>query len=132
MVFWSLHCWKRLLLLLSIIDLGATNDWISILPEDILVPIVSLLTLREAAQTSILSRPWRFLWTKAVVKMVNLDFYCKDLTGKDKREHYQDSHISLENKRLNFAVWVNHILNIHDGLKINSCRVAYDLGQSYT
>lgn len=38
------------------------NDRISLLPDSILITIISLLPLAEAAKTSIISNRWRYLW----------------------------------------------------------------------
>ncbi|ESR34738.1 hypothetical protein CICLE_v10007166mg, partial [Citrus x clementina] len=41
----------------------APEDGISKLPDDILICILSRLTIKEAAKTSILASRWRYLWT---------------------------------------------------------------------
>ncbi|KAF7086911.1 hypothetical protein CFC21_090157 [Triticum aestivum] len=48
-------------------------DWISILPDDILVKILSLLTVSDAAMTDSLSTRWRHLWKN--VDCLILDLY---------------------------------------------------------
>lgn len=40
-------------------------DRVSDLPDEILVSILSLLTMREAVATCILSRRWRNMWTRS-------------------------------------------------------------------
>lgn len=42
--------------------LNRVHSNIDRLPDDILITILSLLTVEEAAATSILSRRWRYLW----------------------------------------------------------------------
>ena len=46
------------------------QDRISQLPDDVLLNCLSLLDLKNAAQTSILSKRWSYLWTH----LTNLDF----------------------------------------------------------
>ncbi|KAL6135624.1 hypothetical protein ACLB2K_067851 [Fragaria x ananassa] len=41
---------------------GETSDWINELPDCILSYILSLLTIKDAAETSIVCRRWRNLW----------------------------------------------------------------------
>ncbi|XP_048500936.1 F-box/LRR-repeat protein 25 isoform X2 [Beta vulgaris subsp. vulgaris] len=48
------------------------RDRISDLPDEILIHILTLLTLKEATVTGILSKRWRNLWTSCP----NLDFEC--------------------------------------------------------
>lgn len=41
-------------------------DRISELPDGIVISIVSLLTLKEAVASSILSRRWRYVWASSI------------------------------------------------------------------
>ncbi|KAK4719222.1 hypothetical protein R3W88_017560 [Solanum pinnatisectum] len=38
-------------------------DWISQLPDSVIVQILSLLTVTDACKTTILSKRWQYLWT---------------------------------------------------------------------
>ncbi|XP_059636096.1 F-box/FBD/LRR-repeat protein At1g16930-like [Cornus florida] len=52
-----------------------TKDGITGLPDEILIAILSLLTLKEAACSSILSRRWRYLWRYTTDEMrISLNF----------------------------------------------------------
>ncbi|GAB4849561.1 hypothetical protein Ancab_004355 [Ancistrocladus abbreviatus] len=56
--------------------LQATNeqlaDRISELPDEVLISILSRLTIQEAARTSALSRRWRYLWKRMIVWTLTL------------------------------------------------------------
>ena len=52
---------------------GNGRDWINDLPDSILSSILSLLRIKEAAQTSIICRRWRNLWKTARFSNLELD-----------------------------------------------------------
>ncbi|CAL8172415.1 unnamed protein product [Prunus armeniaca] len=56
---------------LELVAAAEEEDRISKLPQEVVVRIVSLLTLKEAAATSILSRRWRYVWASTTT--LNLD-----------------------------------------------------------
>ncbi|GAB4846319.1 hypothetical protein Ancab_025325 [Ancistrocladus abbreviatus] len=47
-------------------------DRISDLPDDVLISIISHLTLQEAARTSVLSRRWKYVWKRMMVWSLTL------------------------------------------------------------
>ena len=55
-----------------------SEDCISLLPDDILVSILSCLSLKEAVLSSCLSRRWWYLWTG----ITGLDFAADDELNK--------------------------------------------------
>ncbi|KAL3507652.1 hypothetical protein ACH5RR_033034 [Cinchona calisaya] len=63
----------------------AAKDLTSVLPDEILRYIVSLLPLREAARTSILARKWKYLWRSSL----NLNFDVMNMTGEDYHEELE-------------------------------------------
>ncbi|KAL6186435.1 hypothetical protein ACLB2K_042555 [Fragaria x ananassa] len=77
-------------------------DRISELPADILVSILSLLALKEAAATSILSSRWRYLWASSV----NLIFPF----------------------RFGYIDWVNSVVQQYRGSHIKHFSVCFDPG----
>ncbi|KAM7483384.1 hypothetical protein LguiB_007967 [Lonicera macranthoides] len=92
------------------------EDRISELPEDILVMILSLLTMKETARTSILSHMWKNLWTFFTG---SLEFDgLKVLQKNDFSHRYRLS----EPERVKFVSWVNKILNAHKGAAINELK----------
>lgn len=95
------------------------EDVISELPHEILVSILSLLTLKEAVRTSVLSRSWKKLWTYTAG---SLDF--EDLKTK---HGILDNTKSLRVERFKFIGWVNRVLDSHQGSSIRELRVCFDL-----
>ncbi|KAL6508802.1 hypothetical protein OROHE_021361 [Orobanche hederae] len=96
------------------------GDWISRMPDDILISILSLLPLEDAAKTSILSSRWTNLWKHTP----SLDFdvahdalLCKIINQKALREQ----------KRCEYANWVNCILQKHKAPTLRNFRIKFDL-----
>ncbi|KAK7842777.1 putative f-box/lrr-repeat protein [Quercus suber] len=85
------------------------DDQFSKLPDEILVSIVSLMPLKEASQTSILSHRWRYLRT---FTNGSLDFDCSALLNLLGIEKYCE-------KRKG---WVNGVLRLHQGSTIDELR----------
>ncbi|XP_059438676.1 putative F-box/LRR-repeat protein At5g54820 isoform X1 [Corylus avellana] len=99
------------------------------LPEDILSSIISLISVREAATTSILSKRWRYLWTTSS----NLDLDPKNMLGLFLcLDHFKSQHTEWKQKQKGrFVRWANHILELYAGKKIDSFRVEYPLGSGH-
>ncbi|KAA8540708.1 hypothetical protein F0562_024373 [Nyssa sinensis] len=97
------------------------EDQISQLPDEILVTMLSSLTMKEAVCTSILSHRWKNLWTFTTG---SLDFDCSalvwELTVKQTRQ-------SLEDVRPKFISWVNKVLALHQGPTVDEFKIGFDL-----
>ncbi|XAR65349.1 hypothetical protein NMG60_11009443 [Bertholletia excelsa] len=80
------------------VDKG-TNDVISSLPRDIIDSILERLPIRDVARTSILSRKWRYIWSRQPNLVLE--------------KHFFEAH--LRNKPHEFMNTVNRLLLLHDG-----------------
>lgn len=76
-------------------------DEFSKLPDEIVVSIVSLMTLEEAARTSVLSRRWRHIWTFTTG---SLDFDNSFLLSLMESRTVENSYEEEKNR---FVRWVN-------------------------
>ncbi|XP_051124415.1 F-box/LRR-repeat protein At3g59190-like [Andrographis paniculata] len=82
------------------------------LPDEILVSILSRLSLKEAERTSVLSRRWRYLWT---FTSGSLEF---DAWNTKK---------GTPMSRKGFREWVNHVLELHENDQIDSFIVRFQV-----
>ncbi|XP_059657281.1 F-box/LRR-repeat protein At2g42730-like isoform X3 [Cornus florida] len=97
------------------------EDHISGLPDVVIVSILSLLTMKEAGRTSLLSKRWRYMWTH--ITGLNFDalhvIYEVLLGNKE-----------LEVERPLYLSWVNQVLKLYNGPSIDQFRVQFDLDES--
>lgn len=94
------------------------EDLFNRFPDAIIVSILSLLSLKEAARTSVLSRRWRSIWTfttRLAFDKSTLAF--DDLTGKCEEEGIC---------AVAFFDMVNKVLDTHQGLKIDEFILSFD------
>ncbi|KAL7099083.1 hypothetical protein ACP275_09G059600 [Erythranthe tilingii] len=91
----------------------------SVLPDDIMVHILSFLTLKEAAATSILSSPWRYLWTFTP----KLEFDGIESLSELELSEGKQIDILLKKKRSAYVKWVNNILGSHKNSKNSNIEV---------
>lgn len=92
------------------------------MPEEILISILSHLTLREAARTSILSRRWVKLWTF----ISRLNFDASEKLGELKYFSSRDLQC-LDWERRRYEKWVNKVLKSHRAPTIDEFRICFDL-----
>lgn len=95
-----------------------SEDGISSLPDDILVSILSRLSLKEAGLTSCLSRRWRHLWTG----ITGLDFDADEELNKIAAEPKLKS-----SERSKYINWVNRVVRNYRGLTLEAFRICFDL-----
>ncbi|XP_074319005.1 F-box/FBD/LRR-repeat protein At1g13570-like [Silene latifolia] len=93
------------------------KDRISELPDNLLHECLALLEMKNAAQTSILSRRWRYMWTH---HLTNLDFDPNSMYP----EEYATFLTHVAESRKYFA-WINQVVNIHQGPCIDKFRVEF-------
>ncbi|XP_019090275.1 PREDICTED: F-box protein At1g80960-like [Camelina sativa] len=87
-------------------------DWISTLPDDLLLMIVSRLSTEEAVRTSVVSKRWEHVW-KHMSRLV-----------LDMRKKCTDSNITLDVSN-RVATLMTKIINNHRG-HLESCVIEYD------
>lgn len=95
------------------------DDVVSQLPDDVLVSILSQLTLKEAARMSILSRRWRHVW-KSITR---LDFDAM----KTLEDICENEGRTLKRERKKYVKCVNRVLKLHNGFLLDEFRVCFDL-----
>ncbi|KAF8409352.1 hypothetical protein HHK36_005427 [Tetracentron sinense] len=82
-------------------------DWISGLPDSVLIHIISLLPMKDAVKTGTLSRRWDYLWTS----VQNLDF---------RDPNYWDEDVN------GLVDFINHTLILYNGSKIQKFQVGIE------
>ncbi|KAL9159224.1 hypothetical protein ABFS82_08G119900 [Erythranthe guttata] len=101
---------------------GEADDWISELPDEILVHILSLLSLKEAARTSVLSSRWINLWK-------HTPSLCFDAQQSLIDKLYLDVEL-LESERLKYVKWVNSVIQSHISPALKEFKIRFNLNKS--
>ncbi|XP_004292956.1 PREDICTED: F-box/LRR-repeat protein At3g58900-like [Fragaria vesca subsp. vesca] len=102
-------------------NLVVAVDRISALPNDLLVSIVSLLNLKEAAATSVLSTRWRHIWTF----VTTLDFHHDVLFRLRSFRR-----VEIESELDRYLNWVNSVVKQHRGSTIKLLRVYAEINNN--
>ncbi|KAI3454363.1 hypothetical protein Pfo_011026 [Paulownia fortunei] len=101
-------------------------DRISMLPDELLVFILSFLPLKEATATSILSCRWRYLWTfMPILDFDGTESLLKVELAKTGRQAL------LDKERWKYVRWVNHVLSLHNNSTIEELRVLFTLAKTH-
>lgn len=104
------------------------QDRISQLPHDILICILSFLTFKEAARTSVLSKRW-----KDVSKyLASLDFDGSEVLDKIVESERKAGHASIrERETRKYVKRLNKVLQSHKATVLDEFRVHFELDNSY-
>ncbi|XP_065633694.1 F-box protein At4g09920 isoform X1 [Quercus suber] len=96
-----------------------SKDQISQLPDELIVSILSFMTLKEAVRTSVLSHRWKQLWP----------FFTGSLDFDDPDTFWAiaDRKKKMKGERRKFVKRVNHVLKLHQGSNIDQFRVCFEL-----
>ncbi|KAK9282608.1 hypothetical protein L1049_010826 [Liquidambar formosana] len=99
-------------------------DLINVLTDDILLHILSFLTVKDAVKTSILSRRWRFLW--AYISNLNFDHLTFLSRGPPINFQYrrEDGDI-VQLNRFRFIRQLDKFWQLYQDPKIDSFRVSF-------
>ncbi|KAL7143169.1 hypothetical protein ABFS83_08G172800 [Erythranthe nasuta] len=100
----------------------ADADRISRLPDDILLDILSLLSLKESARTSVLSSRWINLWKHTP----SLDFDDAQ-TSIDKL--YKQPNLRKSERR-KYMKWVDSVCRSHKSPTLNEFKIRFPINQS--
>lgn len=106
------------------------EDWLSTLPESLLITILSLLPTKEAVRTSVLSKRWIKLWTY----IDNLNF---DVSLLPPQLHYKKTYLDRLRRELRYAkkqqrahlfiTIVDQFMQAYRSIKIEKLRIAFCL-----
>ncbi|GJX38848.1 F-box domain containing protein [Tanacetum coccineum] len=98
-------------------------DFISQMPDGVLVNILSRLPLKQAVTTGVLSPRWRFVWHS----LENLDFVGTKTLAKMNRKH-------LSKERAKYINQVNSVigsLRSHSSPMVKSFEISFNLDKTY-
>ncbi|XP_034229626.1 putative F-box/LRR-repeat protein At3g58880 [Prunus dulcis] len=102
-------------------------DLISGMPDEILVSILSLLPLKEAAATSALSRRWQCVWMSTMTLNFDVNFHLHR-----NRLRFRHSGTKLQHlESCRYVNWVDHVVEQHRG-PIKQFRACFGLDGQFT
>ncbi|KAM4107352.1 hypothetical protein ACB094_04G137400 [Castanea mollissima] len=100
-----------------------SKDQISQLPDQLIISILSFMTLKEAVRTSVLSHRWKQLWP----------FFTGSLDFDDPDTFWAiaDRKKKMKGERRKFVKRVNHVLKLHQGSNIDQFRVCFEFDNNH-
>ncbi|KAM3703917.1 hypothetical protein ACJW31_04G134600 [Castanea mollissima] len=100
-----------------------SKDQISQLPDELIISILSFMTLKEAVRTSVLSHRWKQLWP----------FFTGSLDFDDPDTFWAiaDRKKKMKGERRKFVKRVNHVLKLHQGSNIDQFRVCFEFDNNH-
>ncbi|KAL9153582.1 hypothetical protein ABFS82_10G059100 [Erythranthe guttata] len=104
---------------------GKDDDRLSKLPDDILVDIMSRMSLKEAARTSVLSSRWKHLW-----KYIPFLKFDADNVYKIMDHHSADELIEIEAPK--YVEWVNSVIQSHKSPTLKQFKIHFHLDRRHT
>ncbi|KAH9767221.1 putative preotein [Citrus sinensis] len=108
------------------------DDRISKLPDDILICILSRLTIEEAARASILSYRWRYLWRFFTGSLDFVDPYKIRRLAILSDPYYKcEDNYFIRVKRRNFINLVDPILGLLQTKSLQQLRICYPVNSDY-
>ncbi|KAG2678645.1 hypothetical protein I3760_11G011900 [Carya illinoinensis] len=102
-------------------NLHSSVDYLSELPQEIIVFILSLLKIKEAGRTSVLSSRWRYLWRY----MCGLDFDESKLMSQIRWRKVRIECMKAERRR--FFRLVKHVTEMHQSQTIDEFKVGFEV-----
>nr|KAJ0210367.1 hypothetical protein LSAT_V11C400165070 [Lactuca sativa] len=99
MLCWIRIKWRKNLWIKSLreemnVECKNSQDRISTLPQDTIEKILTHMPIRDAVRTSILSRKWRYSWTRMPKLVFDVNMYWNDMVVTSGNEEL-DTYISL-------------------------------------
>ncbi|KAL7095330.1 hypothetical protein ACP275_10G017500 [Erythranthe tilingii] len=101
---------------------GDVDDRISQLPDDILVDILSRLSLNEAGRTSVLSSRWTNLWKHT--PYLNFDL------GQTVLDKLYGQRKLFKREKRKYVKWVNSVTRSHKSLTLKEFKIRFALDKS--
>ncbi|KAJ8447417.1 hypothetical protein Cgig2_019412 [Carnegiea gigantea] len=104
---------------------GEENDGLSRLPQEVLLSILSRLSMKEAARTGVLSHKWKEHWAD-YPGVLNFEY------SRTKEEFCSRTDLArISQDTSDFVNWVTRVVEQHHGASIEEFKVAFDLDNTY-